>query len=109
MEVVCEVMRLKSDCVEEYLAMHRETWPDLIAAIRESGFLEEYIYRMGDVIIVIMKCESFKGSVERLLTTEVYQRWTRKVRAMLVSDRQLFGTDDVLVDLLPIWNLGDFG
>ena len=108
MEVVCEVMRLKPECLEEYLAMHRETWPDLITAIRESGFLEEYIYRMGEVIIVIMKCESFKGSVERLLATAVYQRWTRKVREMLVSDRELFGTDAVLVDLLPIWNLADF-
>ena len=108
MEVVCEVMRLKPDCVEEYLAMHRETWPDLITAIRESGFLEEYIYRMGDVIIVIMKCESFAGSVERLLATAVYQRWTRKVRGMLVSDRELLGSDAVLVDLLPIWNLADF-
>lgn len=108
MEVVCEVMRLKPECVEEYLAMHRETWPDLITAIRESGFLEEYIYRMGAVIIVIMKCKSFKDSVERLLATGVYQEWTRRVRAMLVSDRQLFGTDALLVDLLPIWNLADF-
>lgn len=108
MEVVCELMRLKPDCVEEYLAMHRDTGSDLIRAIKESGFLEEYIYRMGAVIIVTMKCESFKRSVERLQATEVYQRWTTRVRAMLVSDRQLFGTDAVLVDLLPIWNLSDF-
>jgi len=108
MEVVCEVMRLKPQCVEEYLAMHRETWPDLITAIRESGFLEEYIYRMGDVIMVVMKCESFAASAERLAATPVFQKWTTKVRAMLMSDRPLFGTDAVLLDLYPIWNLADF-
>ncbi len=107
MEVVCELMRLKPECVEEYLAMHRDTWPELVAAIRNSGFLEEYIYTIGCVVIVIMKCESFKASVERLLATEVYRRWTTRVRGMLVSDRRLFGTDEILVDLFPIWSLSD--
>ncbi len=108
MQVVCEMMRLKPECVEEYTAMHRDTWPELVDAIRASGFREEYIYMRGTLVIVIMKCRDFRESVNRLLSTQVFQRWTARVRGMLVPDEALFGTRDPLVDLHPIWSLSDF-
>ena len=44
MEVVCEMMKLKPENVKDYIEMHNNTWPELIKAIKESGFVEEYIY-----------------------------------------------------------------
>ena len=109
MQVVCEMMRLRSECVQEYVDMHEHTWPELVQAIRASGFLEEYIYLRGSLVIVIMKCRDFKQSVQRLLASPVFQEWTARVRAMLVPDEALFGTREPLVDLYPIWNLADWG
>ena len=108
MQVVCEMMRLRPECVQEYLDMHENTWPELVQAIRGSGFLEEYIYIVGTLVIVIMKCEDFRQSCERLLAAQVFQKWTTRVRAMLVPDEALFGTADPLVDLHPVWKLSDF-
>jgi L-rhamnose mutarotase len=108
MQVVCEMMRLRPECVEEYVAMHRDTWPELVDAIRASGFREEYIYMRGTLVIVLMKCRDFRRSVERLLATAVFQKWTARVRAMLVPDEALFGTREPLLDLHPIWSLSDF-
>ncbi|MBN1837597.1 MAG: L-rhamnose mutarotase [Spirochaetales bacterium] len=105
MEVICELMRLRPERVKDYRDMHDHTWPELVAAIRDSGFLEEYIYMLDNLVIVIMKCEDFQDSVRRLTATAVYQRWTKDVRGMLVEDRQLFGTDEKIVDLSPIWDL----
>ena len=105
MEVICELMRLRADRVKDYRDMHGNTWPELIAAIRDSGFLEEYIYMLDNLVIVIMKCEDFKDSVRRLRATEIFQRWTAEVRSMLIEDRELFGTDETIVDLSPIWDL----
>jgi L-rhamnose mutarotase len=107
MQVVCELMRLRPECVQEYVDMHENTWPELVTAIRECGFLEEYIYLRGTLVIVVMKCQDFRQSVDRLLATAVFQRWTARVRAMLVPDETLFGTPEALVDLFPIWNLAD--
>jgi len=107
MQVVCELMRLRPECVQEYVDMHENTWPELVAAIRECGFLEEYIYLRGTLVIVVMKCRDFRQSVDRLLATAVFQRWTVRVRAMLVPDETLFGAPEPLVDLFPIWNLAD--
>lgn len=108
MQVVCEMMRLRPECVQEYLDMHEHTWPELVRDIRASGFLEEYIYLHGSLVIVIMKCQDFKQSAARLLESPVFQKWTARVRAMLVPDEALFGTREPLLDLYPVWNLADF-
>jgi len=84
MQMICELMRLHPDRVQDYRDMHEHTWAELI---------------------VIMKCEDFEDSVRRLSATPVYQRWTREVRAMLVEDRELFATSEKIVDLEPIWDL----
>jgi L-rhamnose mutarotase len=99
-EVVCELMRLEPARIKDYLDLHDHTWPELIQAIRDSGFLEEYIYIHDNLVIVVMKCESFAASVQKLATTPVYQKWTREVRGMLIEDR--------LIDLHPVWNLASF-
>ena len=108
MEVICELMRLRPDRVQSYRDLHEHTWPELIAAIRESGFVEEYIYLLGNLVIVIMKCQDFREAVRRLAGTEVYRRWTAEVRSMLVEDKELFGTDEKIVDLSPVWDLSKF-
>ncbi|OHD75131.1 MAG: hypothetical protein A2V99_07090 [Spirochaetes bacterium RBG_16_67_19] len=108
MEVICELMRLRPDRVQSYRDLHERTWPELIAAIRESGFVEEYIYLLGNLVIVIMKCQDFREAVRRLAGTEVYRQWTTEVRSMLVEDKELFGTDEKIVDLSPVWDLSKF-
>ena len=105
MDVICELMRLRPERVKDYRDMHDNTWPELIEAIRDSGFLEEYIYMLDNLVIVIMKCESFEESVRKLTATAVYQRWTTEVRSMLIEDRELFKSGDKIVDLSPIWDL----
>ncbi len=108
MEVVCEMMKLKPEHVKDYIELHAHTWPELIEAIRESGFIEEYIYMLDNIVMVIMKCESFKKSRNSLLEKAVFQRWTTRVQAMLMEDERFFHTKDKIVDLTPVWNLDDF-
>ncbi len=100
MEAICELMRLKPERVKDYLDLHDNTWPELITAIRASGFLEEHIYILDNLVIVTMKCEDFAASVAKLNSTAVYQKWTRQVRSMLI--------DQNIVDLAPVWDLSSF-
>jgi L-rhamnose mutarotase len=108
MEVVCELMKLKPKHVKEYVEMHENTWPELIQAIRESGFIEEYIYMLDNLVMVIMKCEDFDRSRKSLFQKPVFQRWTTKVQSMLMEDERFFHTKEKIIDLKPIWNLDDF-
>ena len=97
MEVICELMRLKPERVKDYVDLHDHTWPELVRAIRECGFLEEHIFLQENLVIVVMKCEDFQSSIRRLASTPVFQKWTALVRAMLIEDK--------IVDLSAIWDL----
>jgi L-rhamnose mutarotase len=107
-EVICEVMKLKPDSVKDYVEMHKNSSQELISAIRESGFLEEYIYLLGNLVIVIMKCENFEKSRKCLLGNGIFQKWTEKVQRMLMEDEDLFNSKEKIIDLKPLWNLKDF-
>jgi len=108
MEVMCELMKLKPEEIGEYMEMHEKPWPGLVNAIRESGFLEEYIYMFGNLVIVITKSKNFKESAGKLADSEIFQKWTQKVQEMLEEDKNIFPIKGKLIDLKTIWNLEDF-
>ena len=108
MEVICEMMKLKLENVKDYIDLHNNTWPDLVKALRESGFLEEYIYILDNLVMVVMKCENFKNASSKLAATDIFKRWDTKVRPMLIRDESFFHIKDVLLDLKPIWRLDNF-
>ena len=108
MEVICEMMKLKPENVRDYVKLHNNTWPDLVKALRESGFLEEYIYILDNLVIVVMKCKNFNDSCSKLAETEVFKKWDTKVRSMLINDESFFHIKDVLLDLKPVWRLDNF-
>jgi L-rhamnose mutarotase len=108
MEVICEMMKLKPENVRDYIELHENTWPELVNALRESGFLEEYIYILDNLVMVVMKCENFKNSSSKLSSMEIFKKWTTEVRKMLVDDEEFFHTKDVLLDLKPVWRLDQF-
>ena len=108
MEMVCEIMKLKPENVKDYIDLHDNTWPELVKALRESGFLEEYIYILDDLAMVVMKCENFENARSKLAVTDIFKKWTSLVRKMLAEDENFFHTKDVLLDLKPIWRLDNF-
>jgi len=108
MEVMCELMKLKPEYIQEYIDMHDEPWPGLVEAIKNSGFLEEYIYMFGNLVIVVMKCQDFEKSKKWLARHEIFQKWTKRVLSMLEEDKDTFPINGKLADLKPIWNLADY-
>lgn len=108
MEVVCEVMKLRENAVKEYLELHENTWPELITAIRESGFIEEHIFILKNLVMVVLKTEDYKRSAKLLAEKEIFKQWTSLVRDMLMEDSELFGTSEKVLPLKPIWKLSDF-
>jgi L-rhamnose mutarotase len=108
MDTICELMKLKPDKVKEYIDLHNNTWPELVLALRESGFTEEYIYIISNLVIVIMKCENFKVSMAKAEKSEVFMKWDEIVREWIISDESFFGTKEMLTDLEPVWRLDSF-
>jgi len=108
MEVICEVMELKQENRKDYINLHNNTWPELVKALRDSGFLEEYIFILKNIVILFMKCENFEKSKSKLAQTDIYKKWTSLVRKMLLKHPAFFESDDLLLDLEPVWRLDCF-
>lgn len=108
MQVICELIQLKPGKEKEYINLHNNTWPELIKEIRRVGFIEEYIFMFGQLIIIILKSKNVVESKNKLAKAGVYNRLTKIVQSMLIFDKELFQSNKTIIDLKPIWNLNDF-
>jgi L-rhamnose mutarotase len=43
-------VRLRPERADEYRRMHRETWPEVLAALRRCGIGNYSIYQLGDLL-----------------------------------------------------------
>ncbi len=108
MEVICELMRLRPEFIQEYIGMHKNTPSDLIDAVLESGYKELHIFIFSNLVIVIFRCKDFEESKRKLANYSTFKKWTNKVQSMLETDKQIFPINDRLIDLKPIWNLDNY-
>ena len=108
MEVLCEMMKLKPERVKDYVDLHNHTWPELVVEMRACGILEEYVYILDNLVVVIMKAESFSVTNARLAKCDVFTRWDVEVRPMMLIEPSFTHTADGLVDLHPTWRLDNF-
>lgn len=86
MEIICEIMRLKENKIKEYTEMHLNALPELVVETKKAGFIEQYAFIDGNVVVVISKAESIQDSAKKLSSTDVFKKWTGAVRKMLILD-----------------------
>ncbi|MBN1299321.1 MAG: L-rhamnose mutarotase [Actinobacteria bacterium] len=108
MDIICELMRLKRENVKDYIDFHNNTWPELIKILRDAGFIEEYIYILDTLVIVIMKCENFRIALAKAEKSEVFMKWRAIVKKWIVSDELFFHTKEIFLNLQPVWRLDSF-
>ena len=65
MQRVCFLLRVKPEHRAEYLARHEHVWPEMLAALRETG------WRNYSLFIA----EDFDASVRAMAETDVNARW----------------------------------
>lgn len=108
MNVICEVIKLNPDRVKDYIDLHNKTWPELIKIIRNAGIVEEYIYILDNLVMVLMKCEDFYKTSTELLENKIFQEWDEKVRDMMILEEPFNPLKEAILDLEPVWRLDYF-
>lgn len=77
MERTCFSFELVPGQEEEYDRRHRAVWPELLAALRESGVHNYSIFRRGTTVIAYAECEpDAEAAFGAVGTTEVNARWS---------------------------------
>jgi L-rhamnose mutarotase len=76
MERVCFVLRVRPDRLEEYRARHRAVWPEMLAALSDTGWRNYSLFLGEDGLLVgYLETEDFDAALRGMAATEVNARW----------------------------------
>jgi L-rhamnose mutarotase len=69
------VLRVRPECVDEYVKAHREVWPEMLDALRGAGIRNYSIYRTGNEMFGYFEADDLAASEYYLSLQEVCTRW----------------------------------
>ena len=80
------VLRVRPDKIDEYVATHRDVWPDMLRALKESGIRNYSIFRDGNQVFGYFETDDAAASGEYMAAQEVSARW-QDAMADLLEER----------------------
>ena len=84
MERLCYTFELVAGMEDEYERRHATVWPELLAALKESGFSNYSLFRRGTEVIAYAECEpTVEAALARLNKYEVNARWSTYIRSIM--------------------------
>ena len=76
MERACFLLRVRPEKLDEYKARHREVWPDMLEALRETGWTNYSLFLREDGLLVgYFETESLERALAGMEATDVNTRW----------------------------------
>jgi L-rhamnose mutarotase len=76
MNRVCFLLQVRQDRLEEYRERHQAVWPDMLAALRETGWHNYSLFLRDDGLLVgYLETDDFDAALEGMARTDVNARW----------------------------------
>jgi L-rhamnose mutarotase len=73
---VCFLLKVRQDRLEEYRRRHEAVWPDMLTALRESGWHNYSLFLRDDGLLVgYVETDDFEAARAAMERTEVNARW----------------------------------
>lgn len=80
MQRICFLLRVKPDRLDEYRARHRSVWPEMQAALRETGWGNYTLFLRDDGLLVgYVETPDFQAALDGMAAREVNDRWQREM------------------------------
>ena len=77
----CFSLQVKPDRIDEYTERHRHVWPDMQAALRETGWGNYSLFLRPDGLLIgYVECDDLTASQRAMDATEVNARWQREMK-----------------------------
>ncbi|MER8159735.1 L-rhamnose mutarotase [Streptomyces sp. NPDC094472] len=76
MRRVCFLLKVRQDRIEEYRERHEAVWPEMRAALAETGWHNYSLFLREDGLLVgYLETEDFEAAQTAMAATEVNARW----------------------------------
>ena len=80
MERVCFLLKVKKDRLKEYKKRHKAVWPEMLAALRKTGWHNYSLFLREDGLLVgYFETPSLKRALKGMAKTEVNERWQKEM------------------------------
>lgn len=81
MRRVCFVLQVKKDRLAEYKERHKRVWPEMLAALRETGWTNYSLFLREDGLLVgYLETPDFQKALEGMAREEVNARWQKEMK-----------------------------
>jgi L-rhamnose mutarotase len=82
MERVCFLLRVRPDRLDEYRERHRAVWPEMLDALRATGWRNYSLFLDRDGLLVgYLETDDFEAAVAGMEATDVNARWQAEMAA----------------------------
>ena len=72
----CFCLQVKPDRLTEYVDRHRDVWPEMQAALRESGWHNYSLFLRDDGLLIgYVEADDLEAAQKAMAATEVNTRW----------------------------------
>jgi L-rhamnose mutarotase len=102
MKRVCFVLQVKPDRLPEYRERHRAVWPEMLTALRETGWRNYSLFLRADGLLVgYLETEDFERARAEMAKRNINQRWQREMAEFFVHgegalpDQQMEPLDEI--------------
>jgi L-rhamnose mutarotase len=105
MRRVCFVLQVKPELLAEYKERHRAVWPEMIQALRETGWGNYSLFLRADGLLVgYLETEDFERARVRMASREVNERWQREMSRFFVQAQGLL-PDQAMAPLEEVFHI----
>jgi L-rhamnose mutarotase len=76
MQRICFLLQVRPDRLREYHDRHREVWPEMLDALRETGWRNYSLFTREDGLLVgYLETDDFEASLAGMAERDVNSRW----------------------------------
>ena len=86
MQRICFVLHVRPDKLDEYEERHRAVWPEMLQALKETGWTNYSLFlQLDGMLIGYLETENFEQAKQGMQETEVNARWQREMSEFFVN------------------------
>ena len=105
MHRVCFVLQIKPDRIEEYKHRHRAVWPEMLAALRKTGWTTYSLFLRPDGLLIgYLETPDFERARAEISRLEINRQWQSQMASFFLQSDGLL-PDQSMVALEEIFHL----
>jgi L-rhamnose mutarotase len=102
---ICFLLKVRQEKIEEYKLRHAHVWPEMLEALRETGWRNYSLFLRHDGLLVgYLEADNFEQCCAGMKTREVNARWQTEM-APFFEKLDQGGADDNMFPLEEVFHL----